>query len=53
MFEFTAVIVCHRNKLTLIKKNVAGKLPLSLNPVSYTHLDVYKRQIQDCMQKLM
>ena len=36
------------------KGNVAGDSLLSITfmTVSYTHLDVYKRQIQGCMQKL-
>ena len=25
----------------------------TIRPVSYTHLDVYKRQNQDCMQKII
>ena len=38
---------CHDNTVSLPEKlpgHAGGQIPGSLNPVSYTHLDVYKRQ---------
>ena len=32
--------------------NCGYKFPVENNPVSYTHLDVYKRQIQNKIQQL-
>ena len=39
-------------KMTYVNKLVYGR-PLDLIPVSYTHLDVYKRQHLECMVEQM
>ena len=37
-----------RGDSSLLQRAVANVVQNSMNPVSYTHLDVYKRQIYDC-----
>ena len=34
----------------IIKNEMSVALATALDPVSYTHLDVYKRQLQDSIQ---
>ena len=43
IFEKINAKIEDRDRIALIGPNGAGKTTL-LNPVSYTHLDVYKRQ---------
>ena len=53
LFEFAAVIVCQKKKFPLIKKTVAGKLPLSLNRSSPKTIGLEFSTNQGCMQNII
>ena len=53
LFEFTAVIIRNK-KITIVKtKNVAGKLPLSLNRSSPKTIGLENSTIQGCVQNII
>ena len=52
------VIQFYLVKIVMDKDSVSIKVIVSISlenttPVSYTHLDVYKRQLQDCIQNII
>ena len=47
-FEDEQVRLCYRHTTSHILAQAVKKLWPDAKPVSYTHLDVYKRQIWNC-----